>query len=759
MKNKKGFTLVELLAVIAILAILVIISMPNIIEMFNNAKRKSFITEVQTIYRSAQQEFLKDSLTNDDGYIYAKSSDNIKCTKELDITSRGEIRYFIELDRHGKVIRYYATDGEYQYESEEYGLQITNLEDVNNVGKLEKYEEFSISCDGTAVIEDTRVATLDIGSKVNIIMKKLSGQTEVTSSDVSNSTIKAFKKWTRRTLPTDIEKEKVSVSSSDTPIYMWYDNGTIYYFSKTENVYLNANSATLFKNFTALEDISGISSFNVSGVTSMSAMFQNCDSLKSVDLNSWDTSKVTNLAAIFADCDNLTTINISNWDTSNVTNMMSVFNGCKNLLNLDIKNWNVSKVVELRWMFQHCESLTSLDLSNWDTSSLKLMTAAFKCMYNLTSLDLSNFNTSNVTDMNQLFMNNKKMETLDISNFDTSKVTVMANMFSYTNSLKCLNLSNFNTSNVTNMSSMFDNSSSLNILDVSNFDTSKVTDMSYMFSGTSSIKSLDLSNFNTSNVTTMKGMFSTMISLEDLNISNFDTSKVKNMNTMFRFMHKLSDLDLSHFDTSNVTDMSEMFFMSNGIENLNLSSFDTSKVTNMSEMFRSLPSLKTIDISNFDTSNVTSMFGMFWASGNLENIIGIENLNTSKVTTMAQMFSNCNSIKKLDLSKWDVSNVSDFGYDYEDGLRAHRGMFDDAANLEEVDLRGWNLKEDATTSFMFRRCYKLKNIYVSSTWDQTKIGQSKDMFFNARLLPNYNSSIVDKTNAHTGEGGYFTLKD
>ena len=42
--NKKGFTLVELLAVIAILAILVIIALPNVMEMFNSAKENSFKT-------------------------------------------------------------------------------------------------------------------------------------------------------------------------------------------------------------------------------------------------------------------------------------------------------------------------------------------------------------------------------------------------------------------------------------------------------------------------------------------------------------------------------------------------------------------------------------------------------------------------------------------------------------------------------------------------------------------------------------------
>ena len=37
--KKRGFTLVELLAVIAILAILVLISLPNVVGMFNNAKK------------------------------------------------------------------------------------------------------------------------------------------------------------------------------------------------------------------------------------------------------------------------------------------------------------------------------------------------------------------------------------------------------------------------------------------------------------------------------------------------------------------------------------------------------------------------------------------------------------------------------------------------------------------------------------------------------------------------------------------------
>ena len=56
MKNKKGFTLVELLAVIAILAILVIIALPNVINLFNSAKRNAFETQVRKVAQVSKQK-------------------------------------------------------------------------------------------------------------------------------------------------------------------------------------------------------------------------------------------------------------------------------------------------------------------------------------------------------------------------------------------------------------------------------------------------------------------------------------------------------------------------------------------------------------------------------------------------------------------------------------------------------------------------------------------------------------------------------
>ena len=47
--NKKGFTLVELLAVIAILAILILLVTPNILKMFNEGKESIFVQQAQRV--------------------------------------------------------------------------------------------------------------------------------------------------------------------------------------------------------------------------------------------------------------------------------------------------------------------------------------------------------------------------------------------------------------------------------------------------------------------------------------------------------------------------------------------------------------------------------------------------------------------------------------------------------------------------------------------------------------------------------------
>ena len=102
MKNNKGFTLVELLAVIAIMAILLIIALPNVLKMFNESKEKIFLTESKSIFKEAINQTIKDRNFSD--VIYCKSMNDE--VNPLDMSGR-DIYYYIKAnvnDNTGTII-------------------------------------------------------------------------------------------------------------------------------------------------------------------------------------------------------------------------------------------------------------------------------------------------------------------------------------------------------------------------------------------------------------------------------------------------------------------------------------------------------------------------------------------------------------------------------------------------------------------------------------------------------------------------------
>ena len=158
----------------------------------------------------------------------------------------------------------------------------------------------------------------------------------------------------------------------------------------------------------------------------------------------------------FATCFNLQDIkDIRNLNTENVTDMSYMFNDCQSLTSLDLGNFNTQNVTNMRCMFCGCHALTSLDVSNFNTQNVTQMWMMFSGCKALTSLDVSNFNTQNVTDMSSMFDGCRALRWLDLSNFNTENVTKMSCMFYYCSALTSLDVSNFNTQNVTDMSSMF----------------------------------------------------------------------------------------------------------------------------------------------------------------------------------------------------------------------------------------------------------------------------------------------------------------
>ena len=215
MKNNKGFTLVELLAVIAILAILVIIALPNVLKMFNDAKKNSFLTEAKTVYSEAGKKYISDSITSpgNNEHIYCKSkTDSLNL---LSLSGRG-INYYIKTDSNGNVNTIVVWDDTRYVAKKDSKIDVTSLteskditDDIKNatcenisevVGLVDKIKpEYKVT--GSVTFEDRQHLSLNIKmnnmndstfSKVKyVISRKLNYETTYTKVNEYVATNKA----------------------------------------------------------------------------------------------------------------------------------------------------------------------------------------------------------------------------------------------------------------------------------------------------------------------------------------------------------------------------------------------------------------------------------------------------------------------------------------------------------------------------------------------------------------------------------------
>lgn len=127
--NKKGFTLVELLAVIAILAILVIIALPNVLEMYRTSRKNTFQREVASVYDAAKTKYFLNAF---EGQTATKIYTNVSGVTGAETLSlqggNKDFTYCIILDSTGKATKLEVTNGSYKYVNPTGGI-----DDVKNV--------------------------------------------------------------------------------------------------------------------------------------------------------------------------------------------------------------------------------------------------------------------------------------------------------------------------------------------------------------------------------------------------------------------------------------------------------------------------------------------------------------------------------------------------------------------------------------------------------------------------------------------------
>ena len=130
-----------------------------------------------------------------------------------------------------------------------------------------------------------------------------------------------------------------------------------------------------------------------------------------------------------------------------------------------------------------------------------------------------------------------------------------------------------------------------------------------------------------------------------------------------------------------------------GMENL-----DTSGVTDMSDMFCNCHSLTKLDLSGFDTANVTDMSLMFDNCYSLTEL-DLSGFDSANVEDMHAMFSDCMSLTALNLRSFNTAKV-----------RNMWRMFEGCASLTELDLSGFDTARVESMGSMLADCDKLQSL-------------------------------------------------
>ena len=130
--EKKGFTLVELLAVIVILGVILLIAVPKVLEAIDNSKLSSFAASSKLIAAEAEREYVKRTVLE----TLNQESDPITCNDVTNISSDYE-NCDITFDSSG--VAYVSVYGTNNFESM-YCLNTTKETSRCN-GEVEVYEE------------------------------------------------------------------------------------------------------------------------------------------------------------------------------------------------------------------------------------------------------------------------------------------------------------------------------------------------------------------------------------------------------------------------------------------------------------------------------------------------------------------------------------------------------------------------------------------------------------------------------------------
>ena len=528
-----------------------------------------------------------------------------------------------------------------------------------------------------------------------------------------------------------------------------------------------------FDHMSKLASIEGISNLNTSKVVHTAYMFNDCQSLTSLDLSSWDMSKCVNASYMFSGCTSLTTI-IAWQGGSSINVSEHMFYNCPNLKGGAGTTYNANYVDKTYARIDQPASSPGYFTGLPEVYYVYEEASGIMTHYYDSKRYLREYESSQSQDVwiGEGLSYNSQDWIQDCQGctevvFDPSYANTLPRSnngkleeyFGFQDLNYVRGLEYFNIDGITTFANMFDGCSQLKELDLSSFDTRNITNMNSMFNGCSSLKTVYVGhNWTTENVTSSTDMFKDCTSIVGGAGTTFSSSHIDAAYAHIDegtanpgyftiapayvvFDPAVSTLSFYH-DGKRHEKSGTVYSLNQGTDNPGWNDI-ASQVT---QVF--------FDASFADVQP-TSTFAWFLNMSNLTQITGMQNLNTSQTERFSRMFEGCTSLASVDFSKFSTLNMK-----YADA------MFKNCESLTVLDLPRFSNIYSTNFNEMFYGCKNLTTIIHGGF---SNASHYYNMFYGCVKLVGgsgtaYDESHVNGVYARVDRGptssapGYFTAR-
>ena len=149
--------------------------------------------------------------------------------------------------------------------------------------------------------------------------------------------------------------------------------------------------------------------------------------------------------------------------------------------------------------------------------------------------------------------------------------------------------------------------------------------------------------------------------------------------------------------------------------------------------------IRAIDFKGTVNSGNNHISGLFNSMSELETVTNIQNLKVQAGASVIGLFSSCSSLKALDASNWDTSNITDM-----------TGMFDGCRALKTLNASGWDTSNVVSMKNMFLHTDSMTSVKGLERWSTPSLETMQEMFSSSAIqtldLQNFDTDSLTTIN-------------